>query len=80
LEEFLTKENKMASVYKVASAAVNGIVSVRWASSEGAAKKARRELMEELDVSLGEVKIESLDVPTSKGGIIGWLNENYRIE
>ena len=70
----------MATVYKVTGASDGGLLQVRWASSEAAAKKFRRELMEELDINLNEVTMATVDIPTSKGGIIDWLNENYRTE
>lgn len=53
---------------------------VRWASAEGAAKKARRELMETYGVKMADVSIEQVDVPTSKAGIIEWLSVNHSRE
>ena len=76
----------MAGIYKVKTWPVAnkaGIeeVHVAWASSEGAAKKARRELAEKHGLKpLKEVDYASVDIPTSKAGIIQWLNENHTIE
>jgi hypothetical protein len=72
----------MAVVYKVTAGPTgeSPTIHVRWGSSDAAAKKFRRELMEELDIKLNEVTMETVDIPTSKGGIIDWLNANYRTE
>jgi hypothetical protein len=72
----------MSVVYKVTAGPTgeSQTVHVRWGSSDAAAKKFRRELMEELDIKLNEVTIETVDIPTSKGGILDWLNKNYVTE
>jgi hypothetical protein len=71
----------MATVYKVTTIEIEGEKKVAWASSEGAAKKMRRELAEEYDLKpLKDVSYEAVEVPTSKAGIIEWLNENYTSE
>lgn len=71
----------MAGVYKVKTVAVDSKVHVKWASSEGAARKAKKELADEHGLRpLKDVSYEQVDVPTSKGGIIDWLNENYTSE
>lgn len=76
----------MSTIYKVKTDPVAndaGIeeVHVAWASSEGGAKKARRELAEQHGLKpLKEVDYEAVDIPTSKAGIIEWLNENHAIE
>ena len=71
----------MAGVYKVTTAPVDGKVHVKWASSEGAARKAKKELADEHGLRpLKDVSYDNVDVPTSKGGIIDWLNENHAVE
>lgn len=71
----------MATVYKVKTIAVDGKVHVKWASAEGAARKAKKELAEEHGLRpLKDVSYDQVDVPTSKGGIIDWLNENHVVE
>lgn len=74
----------MATVYKVSTdvqVAEGNVFGVAWASSEGAARKARRELAEKHGLKpLKEVEYEAVDVPTSKAGIIDWLNENFALE
>jgi len=71
----------MATVYKVTTIAVDGKVAVGWASSEGAARKMKKELTEKHGLRpLKDVDYEQVDVPTSKGGIIDWLNENHTVE
>lgn len=71
----------MAGVYKVTTVPVEGKVHVKWASSEGAARKAKKELADEHGLRpLKDVSYENVDVPTSKGGIIDWLNEHHTVE
>lgn len=71
----------MAGVYKVTTVPVEGKVHVKWASSEGAARKAKKELAEEYGLRpLKDVSYENVDVPTSKSGIIDWLNSNHNVE
>lgn len=76
----------MTTVYKVKTDPVendDGVseVHVAWASSDGAAKKARRDLAEKHNLKpLKEVDYEAVDIPTSKAGIIEWLNENHVTE
>ncbi len=76
----------MASVYKastknrVGSDEGGGFIAVKWASSEGAARKAKKELCEEHGLKATGADYEQVDVPTSKAGIIDWLNENHKQE
>jgi len=57
------------------------VFGVAWASSEGAARKAKKELAEKYGLKpLKDVEYETVDVPTSKAGIIDWLNENFNRE
>lgn len=71
----------MATIYKVKTDPVENVVHVCWESSEGAAKKARRELAEAHGLKpLKEVDYELVDFPTSKAGLIEWLNENHVVE
>ena len=68
----------MASAYKVSTIAVDGVIYTQYASSEGAAKKLRRELAEAYNLRpLKDVEYEQVDLPTSKAGIIDYLNENH---
>ena len=68
----------MATIYKAKTIPVDGVVHVKWASAEGAAKKAKRELAEEHKLRpLKDVSHEAMDIPTSKGGLIDWLNEHH---
>lgn len=76
----------MAAVYKVVTVPVakgEGFLKQRhiaWASSDAAAKKARRELADKHGLGpLKDVAIETIDVPTSKAGIIEWLNKNFNV-
>lgn len=85
----------MATVYKVTTGVISVKVGkpkkgveqetverkvVRWASAAGAATKARMELMAEHSLKRDSIEIAQVDVPTSKGGIIDWLNENHTTE
>lgn len=72
----------MAGVYKVTGAKdATGKSKIVWAPAEGAAKKARRKLAAGASrKDIEAVSIESVDVPTSKAGIIEWLNENHSVE
>jgi hypothetical protein len=71
----------MATIYKATTVAINGTTHVAWASSEGAAKKAKRELAAKHNLKpLKEVFHEPVEIPTSKAGLIEWLNENYFTE
>lgn len=47
----------------------------RWAGDAKAACEARREL--ERDGYTNPTGIEAVDIPTSKAGLIGWLNDNF---
>jgi len=71
----------MATVYKVKTIEVEDQVHVACASSEGAARKAKKELAEKHGLRpLKDVSYDTVDVPTSKAGIIKWLNENHIVE
>jgi hypothetical protein len=79
----------MATIYKVKTVprvkfgetADETRVAVRWAGSEGAARKAKKALAEEHGLRpLKDVTYEAVDVPTSKAGLIEWLNENFAAE
>lgn len=48
----------------------------RWAASEGAARKEKKALCEKHELKQTGADYEALDVPTSKAGIIEWLNDN----
>lgn len=77
----VNQEKSMATIYKSKTIAVDGKVHVRWSSAEGAAKKAKRELAEEHGLKpLKDVSHEAVDIPTSKAGIIEWLNDNHAVE
>ncbi len=54
--------------------------AVAWASSEGAARKAKKALCEEHGLKANGADYEAVEVPTSKAGIIDWLNENVKTE
>jgi hypothetical protein len=71
------------AIYRVATPEVStsngapdvpGIVHVRFAPSEGAAKKFRRELAEEHGFKLDEVKYAPVDAKGGKAGTIAYLN------
>jgi hypothetical protein len=72
------------AIYRVATPAVDdvhaeqggntGIVHVRFAPSEGAAKKHRRELAEAHGFKLDEVKYATIDAKGGKAGMIAYLN------
>ena len=76
----------MATIYKVKTVPCDSedgqnVVHVVWAPSEGAAKKARRELAEKYGLKpLKDVNYEVVSMPTSKVGAIEWLNENCKTE
>lgn len=70
----------MATVYKIQTKENcppgSDTKPTKWASSEGAARKAKKELCEEHGLKANGADYEAIDVPTSKAGIIDWLNEN----
>lgn len=80
----------MATVYRAVGKAGMGVSldggqievnAVRWFSSEVQAKAGRKSLAEELNLrSYKEVEVEQVDIPTSKAGIIEWLNANHTTE
>lgn len=76
----------MATLYKVKTnrpVDVDGKAKtpVVWAASEGAARKARKELAEKHGLKpLKDVDYEQVEVPTSKAGILEWLNANVTSE
>lgn len=86
LDEFrgasrILQEKIVAGIYKVKTVEVDGKIHVKWASSEGAARKAKKELAEEHGLRpLKDVSYDQVDVPTSKAGIIEWLNEHHAVE
>jgi hypothetical protein len=49
----------------------------RWASSEGAARKEKKALCEKHGLKATGADYEQVEVPTSKAGIIEWLNDNF---
>lgn len=64
---------------KAATPQLDGKI-VRWASAEGAAKQERRAMMEAHGLKMADVEITKVDVPTSKAGIIEWLNQNLVVQ
>lgn len=70
----------MATIYmaqvKEPLAHLEGARPKKWASSEGAARKAKKELCEEHGLKATGADYEALEIPTSKAGLIDWLNEN----
>lgn len=71
------------SIYRVATPEVPpvgsvqglpGVIHVRFAPSEGAAKKFRRELAEKNALKLDEVKYEPIDMKGGKAGFIAYMN------
>lgn len=82
------KGKVMARIYRVATVEAQGEddvapivhIHVRWASSEGDAKKARRELCDKFELKLAEVTYELIEFPTDKAGLIAWLNEHHVTE
>lgn len=77
----------MATIYKIKA---NRVVSeeggyvfipVAWASSEGAARKAKKEMAERYGLQhLKDIEYGAVEVPTSKAGLIDWLNWNVSKE
>lgn len=47
-----------------------------WHPSKAAAMAARRELAEKP----ASCEIESVDIPTDKAGLIGWLNDHFNTD
>ena len=71
----------MATIYKVKTIEVDGRVHVGWASSDGGARKVRRALAEQHGLRpLADVDYAPVEVPTSKGGLIDWLNDHHVVE
>ena len=73
----------MATVYRTIASIRNPEIgaptkSIKWFSSEAQAKASRKETAAELNLrSYKDVEVEQLDMPTSKAGILGWLNANH---
>ena len=70
----------MATLYKIQVkqpiAHLEGARPIKWAGAEAAARKAKKELCEEHDLKATGADYEQVEVPTSKAGILEWLNEN----
>lgn len=62
--------NKLDGEQKLVSSAVH----VRFAPSEGAAKKFRRELAEAHGFKLNEVRYAGIDLKTGKAGFVAYMN------
>ena len=65
----------MATVYRVTGNYAGALNRVAFAPSQGAASKLRRELAEQHGLRpLKDLDIEPIDIPTTKAGVIEWLN------
>lgn len=70
----------MATLYRIQVkeplAHLGGAKPIMWAGAEAAARKAKKELCEKHSLKSNGADYESVDVPTSKAGLLEWLNAN----
>lgn len=70
----------MATLYKIQVkqpiAHLENARPIKWASAEAGARKAKKELCEEYGLKATGADYEQVEVPTSKAGILEWLNSN----
>lgn len=73
----------MASVQKITTVAAVGSTgrkAVAWASSAAGAREKKKEMCAKHGLKQNGATFEAVEVPTSKAGIIEWLNENVTSE
>lgn len=56
----------------------NGERPIVWAGAEAAARKAKKALCEEHGLKANGADYNEEEVPTSKAGLLVWLNENLK--
>lgn len=69
----------MATVYRARTkepVGQDGLRATKWAGSEAGARAAKKELTAKHGLKQTGADYDALEVPTSKAGIIEWLNEN----
>jgi hypothetical protein len=64
-------------LYKITATNSDGDTGTTWASSQTESAKARKEFMEK-GFKRNQLVTEDVEVPTSKDGLLNWLNKNCK--